>query len=275
MKKATLFIDESGKSSLIKKTGDPFILTGVILNEEEIIPVEGFFNFIKRKYSIDINSPFHSYDILENPSTKLLTDIEAKSLIESLAEFISLIPVNINIISTDKAIFKRALGARSDNEFKGHAKRIEMTEYPYRIMSAMLFKWFAAYLEQNDGIGEIIVDAKRGGDTELIKTLYACKDPTSGIFSTSVSNQIKERCTAICFAEKKYLSGGVEITDLISYTSFFHARRLISSMNHIGLNVAWTQIKNKLEGRRLDKLTIPEIRTYFGVDADGVHKNLK
>lgn len=54
MQKATLYIDESGKSSLLSDEKEPFIITGVILGDQEAIAVEGFFTYIKRKYGIDI-----------------------------------------------------------------------------------------------------------------------------------------------------------------------------------------------------------------------------
>ena len=41
---ATLFIDESGRSSLAEIESEPFVLTGVILENREIQTVEGFFS---------------------------------------------------------------------------------------------------------------------------------------------------------------------------------------------------------------------------------------
>src|SRR3989344_7128789 len=154
MKHSTLFLDESGKSSLAEKKNEPFVLTGVILDENEIIPVEGFFEYIKRKYEIPFDKPFHSYHIFENPTTKL-SNLKAKSLVESLADFVSLIPINIKIISIDKEIFKHVLGIKSDSDFKGSTERKEMREYPYRIMSSEIFKWFAKYLKKTDSVGQI------------------------------------------------------------------------------------------------------------------------
>ena len=44
---STLYIDESGKSSLAEKQNEPFIITGVILNDLETQPVEGFLITLK------------------------------------------------------------------------------------------------------------------------------------------------------------------------------------------------------------------------------------
>lgn len=272
---STLYIDESGKSSLIDNAEEPFILTGVLLDQEEKSPIEGFFNYIKRKYKINPNIPFHSYDIFENPLSRTLTDAEAGSLLESLADFISLIPIKIHIAAVNKKQFKSALGIRSDDDFKGSKKRKEMPEFPYRICACILFKWFAMSLKKNKSIGEIIVDARRGGDYQLIKTLYASKQPNNGYMDAESAKLIADKCTAICFAEKRFLSGELELTDLISYTAFFHARRKMSSMSKIKLDIVWAEIKKKLYRRDLDRISEDRVRAFFKVEKGKVHKYLK
>lgn len=273
MKHSTLFIDESGKSSLAEKANEPFLLTGVILDEEDVKTAEGFFTYIKRKYEINTDKPFHSYDLFENPDTKI-SYVKSRPLLKTIADFISLIPIKIQIISIDKKLFKDSLGIKTDEDFKYSSDRKEMKEFPYRIMSAHLYVWFAGYLKTSENIGEILVDARRGGDYQLIKSLNLCKDPSAPI-DKDASQLIKEKCNAICFAEKNFLSGGLEITDLISFTAFFHARRTMSSMNETGLPFVWKDIKNKLPSNKLTKLNKREIRKFFGVGRDGFHKNLK
>lgn len=272
---STLYIDESGKSSLVEKADEPFILTGVILDEEEKSPVEGFFNYIKRKYNINPNIPFHSYDIFENPKTRVLTDAQAASLLTSLADFISLIPIKIHIPVVNKKQFKSVLGVTSNDDFKGSKRRKEMPEFPYRVCACILFKWFAKSLKSNKSIGEIIVDARRGGDYQLIKTLYASKQLNNGYLDPVSAKLIEDKCAAICFAEKQFLSGGLELADLISYTAFFHARRQMSSMSKIKLDLVWTEIKKKSYRKNLNKVSEKRIRDFFKIKKDGVHKYLK
>lgn len=271
---STLYIDESGKSSLLEKAEEPFILTGVILDEEEKSPIEGFFNYIKLKYNIDPDIPFHGYDIFENPKSRL-NDTQLASLAEKLADFISLIPIKVHIATINKKQFKSVLGITSDNDFKGSKERKEMAEYPYRICACILFKWFAKSLRSNSSIGEIIVDARRGGDYQLIKTLYASKELNNGYMDAESAQLIADKCTAICFAEKQFLSGGLELTDLISYTAFFHARRKMSTVNRIKLDLIWTEIKKKLYMKNLDKISEERIRNFFKLRQGEVHKHLK
>ena len=102
MYKKKLFLDESGKASLI--SDDNFILTGVVVEQRYKTVVEGYFNFIKGKYHIDINKPYHSYHIYEHPHTRL-SDSNLKKLSFELSDFISNIPVDIKIIEVNKKIF--------------------------------------------------------------------------------------------------------------------------------------------------------------------------
>lgn len=273
-KHSTFFIDESGKASLVDNIDDPFLLTGVILDDEETKTVEGFFDYIKRKYKINNKIPFHSYDIFENPKEKELSDAQLSLLIDDLADFVSLIPIRIFAISTNKKIFREALGVKDDEDFKGSQNRHSMKEFPYRIMASILFKRFAIHLDSHNRIGEIIVDARKGADYQLIKSLDACKE-IDGPLEEKFANMVKERCSAICFAQKNFLSGGLEITDLISYTTFFHARRMMTSMSHINLDKIWQQIKLKLRHQTIQQLSRSEIKSFFNVDRDGLHEYLK
>lgn len=272
MKHSTLFLDESGKSSLIEKAGEPFVLTGVILDDEDVKTVEGFFNYIKRKYGFDLNFPFHSYHVFENPSTKL-SDKKASEIVKTLADFLSIIPIKIKVISINKSVFKLALGVRSNNDFKGSSERKQLKEAPYKVMSANMFSWFAKYLESNDAVGQILVDARRGGDYELLRNLNMCKE-SNGPLSELESKTIKERCTAICFADKHFLSGGLEITDLISYTSFFNAKKSMNTMEPIMLVRLWKSLKSRMEDRSLYEPRTKDIKSFFKIKRGEVHRCL-
>lgn len=169
--KATLYLDESGKSSLAEKEDEPFIIAGVILDDSEVSAVEGYFNYIKRKYEIPLDKPFHSYHIFEYSQTKL-DNKQLISLSKDLAEYISLVPITINITAISKSEFKSALG----------------------------------------------------------------------------------------------------ITDLVSYVSFFRARRILSKYDEIGVKKIWETIREKAEFRKFSK---SDVRKFFDIKKDGVHKNLK
>jgi hypothetical protein len=257
---------------LLEKGNEPFILTGVLLDDEEIVKIEGYFNYIKRKYGIDESKPFHSYHIYEEPKTKLPDDTLTK-LSTSLADFISLIPIKVQFVRVNKQIFKKALGVTDDSELSGSKKRKEMREFPHRLMSATLFAWFAQYLHRKDKVGQIISDARRGGDAQFLKTLYLCKE-TKIPFKQGYADYIRDRLLAICFAEKGFLSGGVEITDLISYISFMRFRRLMTANSSKGVGKIWDSIAS-LKGITFNEIGEADVRRFFGIKKEGVHKYLK
>ncbi len=252
-------------------------MTGVILENTDTDTVAGFFNYIKLKYGLNPLKPFHSYHIFEDDSPKNTVKIQdtktAKQLMAHLGDFISVIPIKICIVSVDKSEFRVALGVTSIKDFSGTAERKRMREFPYEVMSAKLFTWFAQHLD-DDAVGGIFVDARRGGEKELIIALNSFRDP-KGPLDNATSKLIDEKCTALCFAEKNFLSGGIEIADFISWTAFFHARRTMNTMDHLKLSTTWKKIKSKLDGQSIMKIGKSEVRKFYKISRNGVHKYLK
>jgi len=271
MQKSTLFIDESGKSNLLLDEKEPFIVTGVILDDQESIAIEGFFTYIKRKYQIDDTKPFHSYHIFENETTKL-SDDKLLELSKTLAEFISLIPIEIMILEVDKVAFKKAIGLIDEQQCTGSKERKNVPELPYKILASELFVWFAEYLESKQHIGQVIADSRRAGDSRLLKTLSVCKEGHLPTINGRISVLINDKVSALCFAEKNFLSGGLEITDLISYITFFRVRELLSKNKEIGIPLIWNKIKEK---KALRLVTEEEIKEFFGIEVNEVYKDLK
>lgn len=270
MNKATLFIDESGKASLIDTKENVFVLTGVILSNAEVQTVEGFFNYIKLKFKIPSTQSFHSYEIFEKPDTRL-SDGDLSELSRNIAEFLSLIPIDIQITTINKEEFKSALGVKIDNDFKGTSERKEMKDYPYRVSATYIFAMFGEYLVKDNAIGQIIADSRKGGDHQLLKTLDLCKERAVPI-RDEYYKAIKNNISAICFAEKGFLSGGLEIADIISFTTYNRALRKMSHFSNIGLEKIWDQIKTKAKITKIDESAV---RRYFKLKKDEVHKYLK
>lgn len=267
---ANLFIDESGKSSLADESSPHFLMTGVIINSNDITTIEGFFNYIKLKYSLPINLPFHSYHLYEHPTLKV-GDKTAIELSRTLAEFISLIPIEMHLVVIDKTEFKKALGIINSDDFKGSKERKELKDFPYRIMATCLFGWFANYLKKNNLTGQIIADSRRGGDHQLLKSLHLCKEGSVPL-KTGFKELIDEKIRAITFAEKHLLSGGLELTDLVSYISFFRIRRVLTNYKHLGFDLIWKEINSKGIFSRLE---IDDVKRFFKLKEGEVHKYLK
>lgn len=270
MDKATLFVDESGKSSLADTKDTPFLLTGVILDNSELQTIEGFFNYIKLKFKLPLNKPFHSYEIFEKPSTKL----QNSSLVElskNISEFLSLIPIKIYITEVNKVEFREVLGIKSIDQLKGSSERKEMKEYPYRVTASNIFSKFGRYLIDRNSIGQIVADSRKGGDHQLLKTLDLCKENVLPIDEYHFKG-IKNHISAICFAEKNFLSGGLEITDLISFTRYNRAIRNISGLSSTGIDKVWNVIKRI---SKITKIKNSEVKKFFGIGKGEVHKYLK
>ncbi len=270
-KKLTLYIDESGKSSLKEIENNPFVMTGVIISDSEVSAIEGYFNYIKRKFGIDPEQPFHSYHIFEHPEEKL-SESKLLELSKVLADFIELIPAEYHILTIDKSEFRNALGIKSNEDFKGSKERKEIPDFPYRVMSSAMFAWFADMLKSENKIGQIIADSRRGADNHLLSSLNACKEGNIPFINEDTSKTINEKIVAICFSEKSFLSGGLEITDLISYISYFRVRRLISQNSNIGIDNLWESISKKTN---IIKIQEDDVRRFFGLKKDEVHKYLR
>lgn len=246
-------------------------MTGVIIDDMEINSIEGYFNYIKRKYNIDVDLPFHSYHVFEDSNTKL-PDHQLLELSQMLADFVSLIPCEIKIIEVNKEIFRSVLGIKSLEDFKGSTERKQMPDLPYRVMSSILFKWFSDHLEQQQAIGQIICDSRRGADHHLLNALNLCKEGHIPYIDKMANVKIKKSITAICFGEKNFLSGGLEITDLISYVSYFRVRRLLTANKHIGIDQIWSKLS---ERTKITQLEEKPVRNFFGLKKGEVHKYLK
>lgn len=94
----------------------------------------------------------------------------------------------------------------------------------------------------------------------------------TGVIKENYQVAIRARLNAICFAEKGFLSGGLEITDLISYISYLRARRMMSMFVDAGVDIVWSQILGKATILRLKEGSIWK---FFGIKKGEVHKYLK
>lgn len=270
MDKATLFVDESGKSSLADLKDNPFLLTGVILDNSELQTIEGFFNYIKLKFKLPTDKPFHSYEIYEKPSTKL-SNSSLIELSKNISEFLSLIPIKVYVAEVNKSEFRGVLGIKSIDQLKGSSERKEMKEYPYRVTATYIFSMFGKYLIDRNSVGQVVADSRKGGDHQLLKTLNLCKENALPV-KKEYYEAIKHYISAICFAEKSFLSGGLEITDLISFTCFNRAIRNISNLSDTGLEIIWKTIHNLASFGEMNK---DGLRKFYGLKKGEVYKYLK
>lgn len=181
---------------------------------------------------------------------------------------------NLKIYQIDKRKFKKALGIKNLDDLKGSQERKQLKDFPYRLMFAYFLAWFAKNLQNDGDIGDIICDSRHGADKNMIDTMDFSISPDCTL-SGEIKAVIKNRCAAICFAKKSFLSGSLELTDLLSFVSFFRARKMLTKVSHLGLNLVWKAIKSKMEKNKIIMISEKEVRKFFGIAQRGVHKYLK
>jgi len=266
--KFNIYIDESGIACLTDITESKFILTGVILDHEEEAQVAAYFNFIKRKYGIPEDNPFHAYDLFGNRHSKFyLSDVMIQNLSISLAEFIRISPLKSLCLSIDKEGLKRFLKIKDNSYFEGVRKRDK--EIPYEMLAIKILLWFGNYLNQKGkASGKIIVESRQNLDYATLKAYFSCKQENN--FRTKRFREssvfFKENVGSIGFENKIGLCGGLEIADLISYISFLSVKKQISQHEQRGVPVLWEAIKETLEKNKIQEVVLPEFKNLLSPD---------
>jgi hypothetical protein len=93
MRRYLLYIDESGSGNLASNLQN-LIITGVIVEDNADSEISGYFNYLKKIYKLPEDFSFHSYDLFENNKSEFFLPIQkAKKLVDSLIEFIKIIPI--------------------------------------------------------------------------------------------------------------------------------------------------------------------------------------
>lgn len=235
-----LFIDESGKPELLDLNYRYFILTGIEISDEELETISGYFSFIKRKYNLPKNTPFHTYDLLENSSSSLkLSENEIKFFIKSMHEFLELIPLNASVIITDKKTFRKKFRIE-DKNLKGSPENKKRNAIIYFISSLYLLSEFSRHIEKENLLGAIHADSRKYSDNQLLKAFLDIKEPNLKGLPNFLPSTAKRLCS-IEFADKTALSAGLELADFISFTIFACKQKRLHKLH---LEKIWKLIKN-------------------------------
>jgi len=240
-----LFIDESGKAELTDNKYQNFLLTGIWLTTKDLATTSGYFSFIKRRYGLPLDVPFHTYDLIEDPKKKL-SAVQIPKFVNSMAEFIETVPFNSFLILTKKTKFIK--------DFKIDVKNLESlnNRIIYRLSLMYLLQEFSLNLEKNNLNSAIHVDSRKYLDTELIKAYNDIKEKTY----KGTKNEIVEAAKRLCsieFASKTALSSGLELADFISFVAYSGIERRLSEL---GMSKVWKVIKIKFKQNPISKLPV-------------------
>lgn len=245
-----LFIDESGKSDLLDTRYVDFILTGVLIGDSELPIISGYFSFIKRKYKLPQDTPFHSYHLLEDPhSSYRLKTRQIPMFMESMQEFLQLIPLTIYVVHTNKVLFKKTYGI-DKKDLSGSKENKERNGILYYLSSLVMFTRVAKKLEAVGISCAIHTDSRKYLDTQLLKAFVDIKEPTlktkADMYVNGISASAKRLCS-IEFANKTALSAGLELADFISYVTFAQIR---NKTDRLHVSTVWPFIHRKLLNKK-------------------------
>lgn len=151
IQKDILLVDESGKPDFKDPTFRHFLLAGVMIPESELRIVSGYFSYIKRKHKLRLDEPFHTYDLLENPTTKMPTQ-QARQFVTSMTDFISTCPINVFLIHTDKVRFQEKFRSELTKTMK---IRPNNTGIIYFLSTYKLFQLFIDLLHSKKTSGYV------------------------------------------------------------------------------------------------------------------------
>jgi len=145
-KLVNLFVDESGIADLTDFRYKYFVLTSVAIHESETTTVEGYFSLIKRKYELDILKPFHTYDLIENVNSNYkLNKKDSNKFLNSMLEFITIVPMKIYVLKIDKEEFRNNFEIKLEG-LKGSKFNKEKRGILYYLAALNQFKTFVEKL---------------------------------------------------------------------------------------------------------------------------------
>lgn len=268
MKRYFLYVDESGIANLLDMSYKHFLLTGVIISAEESDNIDGYFNFIKRKYGLSTEEPFHSFEILEDDTSGIkLKPSAAKTFLASVTELIKIAPIRVKVIHSKKKSFRKMDGLKTEENFKYSKYNKKKADIIYTLSATKLFYWFAEFLEEQDAQGYVIVDSRKGLDIHLLEAYNNSKEQTQRRTreESLLADVAKIRLNSITFSEKNTLTGGLELVDLISFAFFhrFDIERKLKDYMKIGLNNISLAVIKECNSDYLDVLDPEKYKRLF------------
>lgn len=261
----SMFIDESGIADLTDERYKHFILTSITAPDSELDSISGYFSFIKRKYELEEDFPFHTYDLLENPDSDIrLTPAQAEKFVDSMCEFIDLTPLNILVIHTDKDSFIDDFSITED-DLKGSKENKEKRGIIYYLSSLLKMEHFTKFLKDKDAYGGVYADSRTYQDRDLLEAFINIKQKLKkGAIKNKYYEESRKRLNSITFADKNRFSSGIQLVDFISFVVFARFARKLNSFDEIGLRKVWTKIKDEAKIKNLvDELGKRNIKKYL------------
>lgn len=232
----SLYIDESGDSDLLSPRYRFFLMTGIVMSDDEVVFAERLLKKWKKKHSLSLDLGFHAYDLFEsnennalqlrthrifNTAVKQLIDIVGMIEYEAYCAVIDLKlvresmnlqepPIKVNF--STKSEYKKAKKDYDESFAKSHGDK--KRNLPLEFALDYLLKEYKSHLntEKSTNGNSINFESLSANDAKIIQIFHQLQ--SSGNLTTQYGKDIH----GIKFHTKSSWTSAIEIADLISYS---------------------------------------------------------
>jgi hypothetical protein len=236
----SIYIDESGYSDILSPRYRFFIMTGVVINDEDVLFAKKLLDHWKLKHSLSQEPGFHAYDLFEsneNNANQLRTNRIFSKAIDQLIDILKMIDFKAYCSIIDLKMLRESFHVQEppsksnfNSKFDYKRERKKYTEsfslqhgnikrhLPLKVSLSYLLECHKKELdvknESNESNGSYInFESLSTNDAKIIEIFHRLQ-------STGVDEyaQYGREIQGIQFHTKSSLSSGIEIADLISYS---------------------------------------------------------
>lgn len=217
--RAYMFVDESGNSSLNRKT-DLFLLGTVIIDKNDFEIVEGYMRLLKRRYFDDDFKLLHANEIFEDTKVKYpeLMGRKMNSFLGDLNHFLTVVPYLTRMYSINKPGILKELGYTPAPKKKEGGVNIDL---PYERTSTRAIHDFAQYLLEEKKTGEIVIESRLFSDAKFVSYFDSARQEfKKGSSPDPRAKLTRQQVTSLSISNKLQGNGGLEIADLCCYIQY-------------------------------------------------------
>lgn len=254
----TLFIDESGVASLNHK-GQFFILSCILIRNEDIPIIQGYFKLLKREYFKDENKVIHCTDLFERPYQNyrrlILPKDRRNSFLARILETIKIVPFHTGIYYINKDILRAKLNYKPYIKKKDPKLNFDL---PYELLARNAILDFTLFLKQEKVTGEIIIESRQFNDQLFVGYFDDVrKKRLAGNIENPYATLVTEKINSLSIANKNYTHIGLELADMCAYTMYRKLSRDLLQRMKLPLSVSdglHGAFRNKSFVAKIDKV---------------------
>lgn len=216
-----MFVDESGDASLNHK-GQHFILSSVIISQDDFEIIQGYLRILKRKYFQDDFKVIHTTDLFERPYQKYRKLIKPRDdmgkFISRLQHTFSTIPFEPCSYHVDKDKLRAKHGYKPVKWKKPTSINIDL---PYELTATRAILDFEKYLTSKKCMGEIVIESRLNKDSYFVRYFDNARKPTlpGGVANPRYKN-VKDSIPSLFISNKDAGNVGLEIADIVAYATY-------------------------------------------------------